>query len=197
MAWVNLSGDVRYDDADQAILRTDYDKRTRVRARASLKPLSWATIGGTAEWIDQSNDEPGIGSDGKIRTYTADVRVTPVKALSLYAVYSKFKADSTIPVRIPQDFGVVDSVNSENGCAWDVGSTIAFAPVTLVGSYGRLVNTGTYPYKIDRGRVRLDIDVTKNAGIVAEWAYDRYRDTPLPIANYMAKRYGLYLKWRP
>jgi len=197
MAWVNLSGDVRYDDADQAILRTDYDKRTRVRARASLKPLSWATIGGTGEWTDQTNDEPGIRYDGKIRTYTADVRVTPVKALSLYAVYSKFKADSTIPVRIPQDFGVVDSVNSENGCAWDVGSTIVFAPVTLVSSWGRLVNTGTYPYKIDRARVRIDIDVTKNAGIVGEWAYDKYRDTPLPISNYLANRYGLYLKWRP
>jgi hypothetical protein len=197
MAWVSLSGDVRWDDADRAILRTDFDTRTRVRARASFKPASWATIGGTAEWTDQKNDEPGIGYDGKLRTYTADVRVTPVKALSLYGVYSRFEADSTIPVRIPQDFGVVDSVNSETGDAWDVGSTIAFAPVTLVGSYGRLVNTGTYPYKIDRARLRVDIDVTKNAGIVCEWAYDKYRDTPLPVSNYLANRYGLYLKWRP
>ena len=60
-----------------------------------------------------------------------------------------------------------------------------------------LKNNGSYPYKIDRGRMRLDFDVTKNAGVVSEWDYDRYRDTTLPVSNYRANRFGVYLRWRP
>lgn len=197
LGWVKLSGDVRYDDANQAVLRTDFDKRTRIRTRASLKPVAWLELGGTGEWTNQTNNEPGIGYDGKIRTYSADVQLTPVKGLRLHGAYTKLKADSTIPIRMPQDFTVTNSVNTEDGNSWEGGLGLAFAPVTFDWSYVGLKNNGSYPYKIDRGRMRLDFDVTKNAGVVSEWDYDRYRDTTLPVSNYRANRFGVYLRWRP
>lgn len=197
MQGVSLGVDARLDDADQAILRTDYTRRTRVRARATFKPVAWAEIGGTGEWTNQTNVDPGIGYDGSMRNYTASLQVTPVTPVRLHGAYSKFKSDSTIPIRIPHTFGVADSVNAEDGDSWEAGAAITWAPVSVDGSWGRLENAGTSSYTIDRARVRVDVDVTMNAGLVGEWAHDRYRDTPLPASSFTANRYGVYLRWRP
>src|SRR5262249_24056647 len=140
---------------------------------------------------------PGIGYDGRLRTYTAEVRLTPIKSLQAHFVYTKLKSDSTIPIRFPQDFTVANSVNAEDGDSWDVGASYLGKGGTVEGVWGRMRNSGSDPFQSDRARMRLDVDVTKNAGLVGEWSYDLYHDTPMPASNFRANRYGIYVRWRP
>ncbi|MFI4972048.1 MAG: hypothetical protein ACHP7H_05170, partial [Hyphomicrobiales bacterium] len=115
------AAEASWDDANQAVLRSDYLTRNRERVRATWKGVPWLTVGATGLWVDQKNDTLGIGSKGSSRQYTGDVTMTPVKVLRLHGAYSKLKADNTIPIRAPQDFTVLDSVDKEDGQMWEAG----------------------------------------------------------------------------
>ncbi|MGE5717745.1 MAG: hypothetical protein ACM369_13930, partial [Acidobacteriota bacterium] len=75
------AAEASWDDADQAVLRTDYLTRNRERARITWKGFPWLTVGATGLWVDQKNDDLGINSKGSSRLFTGDVTLTPVKPL--------------------------------------------------------------------------------------------------------------------
>jgi len=191
------AAEASWDDADLAVLRTDYLTRTRERVRATWRGLPWLTVGATGLWVDQKNDTLGIDSKGSSRQYTGDVTLTPVKPLRLHAAYSKLKADDTIPIRAPQDFSVLDSVNTEDGQMWEAGLGLKLDKVAIDGFWSRFANEGSYAYRLYRGGARVDFDATANVGLVAEWSVDRYLDYQIATSNFRANRYGVYLKWRP
>jgi len=191
------AAEASWDDANQAVLRTDYLTRNRERVRATWKGFPWLTVGATGLWVDQKNDTLGIDSKGSSRQYTGDVTVTPVKPLRLHGAYSKLKADNTIPIRAPQDFSVLDSVNTEDGQMWEAGLGVKLDKVAIDGFWSRFANTGSYAYRLYRGGGRVDFDATAHVGLVAEWSVDRYLDYQIATSNFRANRYGIYLKWRP
>lgn len=191
------AAEASWDDANQAVLRTDYLTRTRERLRATWKGFSWLTVGATGLWVDQKNDTPGIDSKGSSRQYTGDVTVMPVKPLRLHGAYSKLKADNTIPIRAPQDFSVLDSVNTEDGQMWEAGLGLKFDRVAIDGFWSRFANEGSYAYRLYRGGARVDFDATARVGLIAEWSVDRYLDYQIATSNFRANRYGVYLKWHP
>src|SRR5271169_563514 len=191
------AAEASWDDANQAVLRTDYLTRNRERLRATWKGFSWLTVGATGLWVDQKNDTVGIDSKGSSRQYTGDVTVMPVKPLRLHGAYSKLKADNTIPIRAPQDFSVLDSVNTEDGQMWEAGLGLKFEKVAIDGFWSRFANEGSYAYRLYRGGARVDFDATARVGLIAEWSVDRYLDYQISTSNFRANRYGVYLKWRP
>ena len=191
------AAEASWDDADKAVLRTDYLTRNRERVRATWKGFSWLTVGATGLWIDQKNDTLGINSKGSSRLYTGDITLTPIKDLRAHGAYSKVQADNRIPIRAPQDFTVLDSVNREDGELWEAGLGFKFAMFGVDGFWSRFANEGSYAYRIYRGGARLDIDFTAQFGVVGEWSVDRYLDYQISSSNFRANRYGAYLKWRP
>ncbi len=192
-----IAGEASWDDANVAVLRTDFTSRNRERVRATWKGFSWLTLGATGLWIDQKNDTILISSKGTSRQYTGDVTITPVKMLRLHGAYGKMQADSTIPVRAPQDFSVFDSVNKEDGELYEAGLGLKFDKLAIDGFWTRFANEGTYEYRLYRGGVRVDFDATQHFGLVGEWSVDRYLDTQISTASFRATRIGAYLKWRP
>ena len=58
-------------------------------------------------------------------------------------------------------------------------------------------NRGTYPFKLERWRSRLTLDLKAHTGVIAEFNKDEYRDATFPAAAFNANRYGLYLRWKP
>ena len=191
------AAEASWDDADQAVLRTDYLTRNRERVRATWKGFSWLTVGATGLWIDQENDTSGINSKGSSRLYTGDITLTPIKDLRAHGAYSKVQADNRIPIRAPQDFTVLDSVNREDGELWEAGLGFKFAMFGVDGFWSRFANEGSYAYRLYRGGARLDVDFTPQFGIAGEWRVDRYLDYQISSSNFRANRYGAYLKWRP
>jgi hypothetical protein len=192
------AAEASWDDANQAVLRTDYLTRNRERVRATWKGLPWLTVGATGLWVDQKNDQPGINSTGSSRLYTGDLTLTPVKTLRLHGAYSKLQADNTIPIRAPQDFTLLlDSVDKEDGQMWEAGLGVTLAKFALDGFWSRFANEGTYAYRLYRGGARADFDATAHFGFIGEWSVDRYLDYQISTSSFRANRYGVYLKWRP
>jgi hypothetical protein len=192
-----VAGEASWDDADVAVLRTDFTSRNRERVRATWKGFSWLTLGATGLWIDQKNDTLLINSKGTSRQYTGDVTITPVKMLRLHGAYGKMQADSTIPVRAPQDFTTFDSVNKEDGQLYEAGLGLKFDKLAIDGFWTRFANEGTYQYRLYRGGARVDVDATDHLGLIGEWSVDRYLDYQIATSSFRATRIGVYLKWRP
>lgn len=191
------AGEASWDDANKSVLRTDFLTRNRERVRVTWKGFPWLTVGGTGLWVDQKNDTLGIASKGSSRQYTGDVTVTPVKMLRLHAAYGKLQADNRMPIRAPQDFTVLDSVNREDGELWEAGLGLKLDKVSVDGFWTRFTNEGSYAYRLYRGGARVDLDATAHLGLIGEWSVDQYFDDQIATSNFRANRYGVYLKWRP
>lgn len=193
-----LLGSWKRDRADEPILRTDFLDRDRYRARAAyMMPNHKFRIGATVEKTNQSNDQTGIGYDGSMRQVAADIQFIPVETFRLYGSWSQYKADSTISYRLPQTFDLATSVQLEDGKSYEGGFTLTFPKVSFDGGLSRFDNTGTTPFTIDRYHARLTVNMFHKTGVAAEWARDKYDDSTLPVANFDADRYGLYLRWTP
>jgi hypothetical protein len=192
-----VAGEASWDDADVAVVRTDFTSRNRERVRATWKGFPWLTLGATGLWIDQKNDQPGINSKGTSRQYTGDLTLTPLNWLRIRGAYAKMQADSSIPVRAPQDFKVFDSINKEDGELWETGLGLKFGKLAVDGFWTRFANEGTYAYRLYRGGARAEFDATAQLGLIGEWTVDRYLDYQIATNSFRADRIGVYLKWRP
>ena len=182
------AAEASWDDADEAVLRTDYLTRNRERVRATWKGFSWLTVGATGLWIDQKNDTLGINSKGSSRLYTGDLTLTPIKAVRAHGAYSKVQADNRIPIRAPQDFTVLDSVNREDGELWEAGLGFKFDKFAIDGFWSRFANEGSYEYRLYRGGARADSTPRPTLGLVGEWSVDRYLDYQISSSNFRANR---------
>lgn len=192
-----LGASLRRDLADQAIFRTDYLERNRLRVRGAWStPKKAFRAGVTAERTTQSNDDPDIGYDSRLRQYTGDVEVAPVQAMHLRASVSRFRADSNITDRQPQNFTIGESIQQENGNAREAGMNYLHGPFSLDASASRFENTGTTPFRLDRNRIRLTWDFKSKMGLAGEWDRDKYSEALLSFGDFDANRFGLYLRWR-
>lgn len=190
---LTLGGAWRHDSADQPIFRTDYDERDRYRLRAQWSsPKDFVRGGVTAEQTDQS----GLLT-GRMRQLTADAEVAPVEKLHLRGSYSRFRSNSEAAIRLPQNFSLDQSIHAERGRAIEGGFALFLMPFTLDAGTSRFRNEGTLPFDVLRYRVRATFDFKAHAGVAAEFTKDKYFETLTSASNFDAKRYGLFLRWRP
>ena len=62
------------------------------------------------------------------------------------------------------------------------------------------VNGASFPYDLNRARVRADFEFSKLVGIVGEWDLDDYTEKDRSYgsgADFKANRYGLFLRIHP
>lgn len=187
----------RRDQANTPIFRTDFLDRYRFRVRAAWAAPKYFRAGITAENTKQRNDQTGINFDSRIRQYSGDVEVTPVQAFRLYGSFSKFKADSNLLYRIPQNFTTGTSIHAENGRSREGGFSVFVKKVTLDAGLSKFNNEGTIPFNMDRYRVRAVFDIHAKTGVAAEYGRDKYSEASAALSNYRASRYGLYFRWTP
>jgi hypothetical protein len=194
-----IGGDYRHDEADDAIVRVDFIERDRYRARVGWSLADRIRISANGEQVDVSNDDPGIGFDGRIRQYGGDLEVVPVKPLTLRFSASRFDATSTIPIRQPQDFSVITSRHREDGTWLEGGAALAFSRFRIEGALGQLENEGSFPFTIDRARARAEFDWNAKLTSVVDWNNDEYSESAQEIGNlgaFEANRYGIFLRVR-
>ncbi len=192
---VTLGVDWLEDDANRALVRTDYLDRERLRARAGVKLGSLVRFLGTAEWIDLANPTPGIQYDAEIEHLAASVEVTPVEAFTLHAGYDIYSSDSTVIFRTPQDFSTGPSIYAEDGESIDGGVSLKLGRFKIDAGASRYSNEGDMPFDLDRTYARFDVQITDAIGVYGQYESRDYDETLLPIADYSADRYGLFLRW--
>ncbi|MEA2341909.1 MAG: hypothetical protein QOF63_78 [Thermoanaerobaculia bacterium] len=193
-----LGAAIRRDTSDAPIFRTDYLDRSRLRLRAGYTtPKKHVRAGLTAERTTQHNDLPDTGYDARLRQYTGDVEVSPIDALHFRASLSQFRADSNVSFRLPQNFTIGESIQTENGKAREGGVSYFKGPFSIDASLSRFENSGTLPFNINRHRLRATWDFKGHTGLALEWDRDKYSETSASFAGFDAARYGVYLRWRP
>lgn len=187
---------LRLDRADDAVLRTDYLDRDRLRLRAAYTFPRFVRVGAMAEQIDHENRSEGVGYDARTRQYGTDLEVTLTDRFRLRGAYSRFDTDSEALIRRPESFLIENWTYAETGDSLEAGFSLFLAPVTLDADFIRFENEGDNPLNLDRYRARFVWDFLARAGIGAEWSSDEYEETLFPIADYKATRYGVFLRWR-
>ena len=191
-----LSANWRNDNADQAIFRTDYLDRNRLRLRAMWKAPKYVRFGITSDVTKQTNDQPDVLLNASVHQYIGDVEVTPLSWLGLRGSYAKFRANSDALYRVPQNFTTADSRRFENGYSREGGVAVTRDKWSFDTGLSKFKNAGTTPFTVDHYHARFTIDLKSRTGLAAEWNRDKYNDL-LGVSDFSANRYGIYLRFIP
>ncbi len=197
-AGFTFGGDYRNERADTEVVRIDFRKRDRYRVRLAYQAKGIFRISGTAMQLDVHNDDFGVDLSGRIRQWGGELELTPVKPVYFRLTGDKYQADNSIPIRQPQDFSVIQSVQVENGTSWDGSVGVTLARVDLQAGYAWFQNKGIFPFTINRARLRAEVPIAKNFSGIAEFAKDKYieKATDQPNLGYFdANRYGFCIRW--
>jgi hypothetical protein len=186
----------RGEDADRAVVRTDFDSRDRYRLRLGWKPCGWFQLTGTAEQIEASNPATGVAYDADTDHYAVVALLIPVKELTFRLGYDSYTTDTSILIRRPYDFGVEPSLHTEEGEVVDAGLTWTHGRLTLDGGYSRSENRGTFAYTLDHAYGRLGLDLTKSVGAALEYETYDYAEDLFAAADFDSTRYGVFFRFR-
>ncbi len=195
LATVRLSVDYKKDDADNAVVRTDYLNLERWRGRASWRAGSFLELVGTGEQIRTDNPTSGINQTATTKHWGGDLVLTPISALDVRVGYGIYKVDSAITIRVPQDFSLEPSLYTEDGTEKSASVTYHAGSVRFDAGYSHFENTGDLALKLDRTSLGCDFDLTRTLGASLRFDKHMYREVALPIANFDAKIYGFFLRW--
>ncbi|MEO6326354.1 MAG: hypothetical protein ABIT01_14895, partial [Thermoanaerobaculia bacterium] len=171
--------------------------RDRLRLRAQWHLRDFIRIGATAMQVESFNRWPEVGYSGRMRQYAGDVEVTPLKDLRVRFNGSRYQADSSVTIRRPQDFVLDTSIHAEDGRSFEGGISWTRSPIRIEASAARFANYGSFPFRLDRVRLRADMAVTPNASIIGEWSRDEYTETTFLYGDFTANRYGLGIRLHP
>ncbi len=193
---LKLSLDWKKDDADNAIVRIDYLNQERWRARAAWTAGKFLRLVATGENIKAENPTAGIDRDVTTKHWGADVEITPVKPLVVRLGYGDYRVDSTTIIRQPQDFSLTDSIYTEDGTSKEASAAFTFAHGSVEAGVSRFENSGSLELTLDRAYARADVDFSKSWGALVQYEKRKYEETLLPIANFDANWYGVFLRYR-
>ncbi len=192
---LTLGGEYRGQNADQSVMRSDFTARTTWRGRAVVQIGKLARIAGTGQWTSESNDSLGINSTGTFRQVGGDVDLTPTEWLSFRFSGNNFAAQTHIPILNPINLSALDSVNIGDGRSYEGGMILRMKPVQLDVSGGKYWNFGSFGFRMDRVRGRLEVPLVKRFSVVGELGYDRYTETAYTYGDFGSTRVGLYAHW--
>ena len=193
---LTLGASLQHDNANDPILRTDFIDRDRYRLRGAWKAPRFVRLGVMAEQTQQSNDHPDVAYDSTLRQYTGDIEVIPFEALSLRASASRFRSDSSILFRRPENFATQESLHMERGKSVEGGVTFSWSRISFNGDLAHFANEGSTPFELDRSRAGFRVQVRDSIAVGAEWAHDEYSEASFAIADYAANRYEVFLQLR-
>jgi hypothetical protein len=187
--------DLGGQEADELIMRTDFNDRTRIRGRIDWSIGRMFRVLGTAETIDADNASSDVGYDAQTDHYAIDLNLTPTDNFTLGLAWDSYQTDTEIPIRVPQSLDTAPSIYAEDGQLLTGDLNWIISIVTVSAAYSTFENTGSFPFQMDRAMARVAVDITKSIAIAGEYENWDYSEDSFPIADYDADRYGVYLRW--
>lgn len=185
----------RREEADEAVLRTDFLERDLIRFRAKLKLGDQLLFTANGRINDAVNDIPGIDLDSSSTSGGLHLDFTANEQLSLFGGYSLFDFESTLRYRDPW-FLPQTSIHIEDGDGWDLGLRYDYKSLLLTGTWSTYENTGAVNYSLDRYHLQLDYALSDQIhGIVTAINHEYSETTPI-IAAYDADIYRFLLRWK-
>jgi hypothetical protein len=191
----SFSLDWQTEDADDAVVRTDFLERDRFRGRIVWDHREQVRITGTVEDIQAENPTPGIDYRGETLHWALDFDLTPTDGLTLRLAYDSYDADSELTFLRPETLRPAPSVYTEDGEVLDFGLLWRKGRFDVDARYSQLDNTGDRPLELDNAFLRFGVDLSDSFGIALELENWEYVEENFSLADYDADRYGLFLRW--
>jgi hypothetical protein len=191
-----VSFDIMTEDADDIVVRTDFDKRVKLRGRLDLPVARWLRVLGTAELINADNISSGVGYDAETTRYAVDLDFTPTDDLTFRLAWDDYSTDSSVSVRRPQDFGIERSEHAEDGELLEASLLWRISRVGIDVGYSKFENDGSFPFELERTFARLGVDLTKSIEASVEYETHDYSEEIFASAHFDAGRIGVFLRWR-
>jgi hypothetical protein len=187
--------DLGSQEADEIIMRTDFNDRTRIRGRVDWSIGRLFRVLATAESISTDNNASDVGFEAETRRYAIDLDVTPTENFMFGLAWDTYQTDTEIPYRVPQTFETLQSIYAEDGELLTGDLRWIISILTIDAAYSTFENEGSFPFKMDRAFARIALDITRSIGIAGEYENWDYSEGLFPIADYDADRWGLFLRW--
>jgi len=183
-------------EADEIIMRTDFNDRTRIRGRADWSIARWLRILATAESIETDNRSSDVGYEAETEHYGLDLDLTPTENFSFGVAWDSYDTDTEIPYRFPQTWQTGLSLYTEEGELLTADLRWLVSILTFDAAYSTFENVGSFPFQMDRAFARLAVDIGEHFSVAGEYENWDYSEDLFPIADYDADRWGLFLRWR-
>jgi hypothetical protein len=187
--------DLSSQEADEIIMRTDFNDRSRLRGRVDWSISKVFRVLATAESINSDNKSSDVGYEAETRRYAIDLDITPSENFMFGLAWDTYQTDTEIPYRVPQTLGTLQSIYAEDGELLTGDLRWIISILTIDAAYSTFENEGSFPFKMDRAFARVALDITKSIGIAGEYENWDYSEGLFPIADYDADRWGLFLRW--
>lgn len=192
---VAFGGDWTKDDADQTVVRTDFTERKRLRGRVTLKLSDVLRVRGVAEKIESSNPTQGIGYDGEVKHWGANLELNPIEAVTIRGGYDRYQSDSRLNTLVPYPPAPAVSTYAEDGTNVEGSVSARLGRFTLGVGANRYTNDGDFEFDLDSSFARFDFGITDQLGVYGQLERREYDEKALPAADFEADRYGLFLRW--
>jgi hypothetical protein len=183
-------------NADDVVVRTDFNDRLRLRGRIDWSISRLFRLLLTAESIDADNDSSGIGYQADTDRYAVDLNFTPTETFLLRVAWDSYQTDTEMPIRVTQTFEIIPSMYAEEGDLFEGNLRWKIALFTIEAAYSTFENTGSFPFQMDRAFARLAVDLSKQFSLAGEYENWDYSEDMFPVADYDANRWGLFVRWR-
>ncbi len=188
--------DVGGQEADEIIMRTDFNDRSRIRGRVDWSISKVFRVLATAESINTDNKSSDVGYEAETKRYAIDLDITPSENFMFGVAWDTYQTDTEIPYRVPQTLGTAQSIYAEDGELLTADLRWLISILTIDAAYSTFENVGSFPFQMDRAFARIAVDLTKNFALAGEYESWDYSENLFPIADYDASRWGLFLRWR-
>jgi hypothetical protein len=186
----------RRDEADHAVVRTDFLDREvwAVRARTHLGE-KWL-LSGRARWQDEDNPSAGINSEADTFDMGVDLDLTPREGLNFRLAYGIFDFDSRVDYRRP-NFTDATSTHSEDGENLEAGCRWTWSKIDFNGDYARYESTGAIDFDLERWSLGAGFPIADKLRGIVEARTIEYTEQNTPAADYETKIYRFLISWRP
>jgi hypothetical protein len=190
-----ISFDVTTENADNVIVRTDFNDRLRLRGRLDLALASWFRALVTAEHIELNNSTSGVGYESNTDHFALDLNFNPTENLTFRLAWDSFDNSTEMPILIPQTLTEGRSEFMEEGTLLEGGLLWRISRFTIDLGYSEFENTGSFEFDSTRAFLRFGVDFTDHWAAAFEYENNEYEEEVLDLAQFDATRYGIYVRW--
>jgi hypothetical protein len=190
---VGLSAEAIHQDADDVIMRTDYQNRLRLRLRMDWRPCDWFEFLGTAEKLNSSASASGYSSDTD--HWAVDLGLQPATDLWFRVAWDHYDTTSSLLIREPATWTTLVSDHGEGGDMLEGSLDWRRDAYGITAGYSNFENEGSFPFEIERIFGRAFWDFAEHYGAAIEVEQHDYSETMLPMADFEASRYAVFIRY--
>jgi hypothetical protein len=191
---VAVSAEAIHEDADDVVMRTDFQNRLRLRLRLDWRPCDWFEFLGTAEKL--SSDASHTGYSGTTDHWAVDVGLQPAADFWVRAAWDHYDTASSLLIRNPANWATLASDHQEGGDMLEGSLEWRRDTYGITAGYSNFENEGSFPFEIERVFGRAFWDFADHYGAALEIEQHDYTEALLPIADFEASRYAVFVRYR-